>query len=65
MRDEDKVGKTKVDSESDYGGYEASPDSTSQVSDVANEPDNEKGDGYALRGRLFVVFYELRHLQED
>jgi hypothetical protein len=62
LRDEDQVGEAEVDCEGDDGGDEAGPEGACEVGDVADEPDGEEGEGYAICGALFVVFDELGDL---
>lgn len=62
MRDKDQVGKAEVDCERDDGGHEAGPECADEVGDVADEPDGEEGEGYAIGGALFVVFNQLGDL---
>lgn len=62
LRDEDQVGEAKVDGEGYDGGDETSPHGADEVGDVANEPDDEKGEGDAFGGALAVVFNQLGDL---
>jgi hypothetical protein len=64
LRDEDQVREAEVYCECDDGGDEASPESTREIGDVADEPDGEEGEGYAVCGALGVVFDELGDLME-
>lgn len=64
MADKDEVCEAKVDGEGDDGGDEAGPEGAGEVGDVAYEPDDEEGEGDAVGGALFVVFYELGDLRE-
>jgi len=50
LRDEDEVCEAEVDCEGDDGGDEASPEGTSKVRYVADEPDDEEGEGDAISG---------------
>jgi hypothetical protein len=64
LADKDEVGEAEVDGESDDGGDEAGPESAGEVGDVADEPDDEEGEGDAVGRALLVVFYELGDLGE-
>jgi hypothetical protein len=56
------VGKTEVDCECDYSRHETCPQSAGKVGDVADEPDNEEGQGDAVGRAGLVVFDQLRDL---
>jgi hypothetical protein len=56
LRDEDEVGEAEVNCEGDDGGDETGPDGASKVGYVADEPDDEEGEGDAISGGRFVVF---------
>jgi hypothetical protein len=62
LANKDEVGKAEVNGEGDDGGYETGPDGADEIGDVANEPDDEEGEGDAVGGALLVVFYELGNL---
>ena len=62
LRDEDEVGEAEVDCEGGDGGDELRPDGAGEVGYVADEPDGEEGEGYAVGGGLAVVFDELGDL---
>jgi hypothetical protein len=62
LANEDQVGEAEVYGEGNDGGYKVSPNSAYEVCDVADEPDDKEGKGYAICGALPVVFYELRDL---
>lgn len=50
LRDEDEVCEAKVDCEGDDGGDEACPEGAGKVGYVADEPDDEEGEGDAISG---------------
>ena len=63
MGDEDQICEAKVDCEGDDCGDEAGPDGADEVGYVADEPDDEEGEGDAFGGGLAVVLYELGDLR--
>jgi len=56
LRDEDEVCEAEVDCEGDDGGDEACPEGAGKVGYVADEPDDEEGEGDAICRARFVVF---------
>lgn len=62
LRQQDGVGETEIDGESDDGGHEISPECAGKVGDVAGHPYQQEGDGDAVCRGLAVVLNQLRHL---
>lgn len=59
LRNEDKVGKAKVDGKGNDGRDETSPERACEVGNVANEPDNQEGERDAIGRARGVVLNEL------
>lgn len=62
LRDEDPVRETEVDRYGDDDGHETCPDTSNEVGDVADEPDEDEEEGNGFCVSIAVVFDQLGDL---